>query len=185
MYNEPTYTRSSADQSARLWAFVAFSILAVVFIFGGFGIAMWLGGKEWARWYGVAVGVLVVLAALYGGIYATMALLARFGHSIAQANADLLHAHATSGAQQARAVTEVVRGVNQMNAADAKTQQAILSNYASLGAKYEARMAELVYRAQQAEARAQIATAEPDDTPRYALPLEGEQTTVYKLPKVS
>ena len=184
MYDEPTYSRHYGN-SARLWAFVAFSILAVVFIFGGFGVAMWLGGKEWARWYGVAVGVLIVLAALYGGIYATMALLARFGHSIAQANADLLHAHAMSGAQQARAVTEVVRGVNQMNAADARTQQDILSNYGRIGAMYEKRMAELAYRAQMAEQQARIAQTKPDDTPQYALPLEGEQTTVYKLPKVS
>lgn len=183
MYDETTATRY--DQSARLWAFVAFSILAVVFIFGGFGIAAWLGGIQWARWYGVAVGVLVVLAALYGGIYATMALLVRFGHGLAQSNADLLHAHAQSGAQQARAVTEVVRGVNQMNAADAKTQQDILSNYGKIGAMYEKRMAELAYRANDAEQRARLSEVEPDNTPQYALPLEGDHATVYRLPKVS
>lgn len=185
MYDEPTYTRSY-DNTARLWAFVAFSILAVLFVFGGFAVAVWLGGKEWARWYGVAVGVLVVLAVLYGGIYATMALLVRFGHGLAQSNADLLHAHAVSGAQQARAVTEVVRGVNQMNAADAKTQQDILSNYGRIGAMYEKRLAELAYRANDAEQRARLATVEPDDTPQYALPLDGEQTpAIYRLPKVN
>lgn len=181
MYDE--HVTPYNDTAARWWAIVAFLMIALIFMFGGLGVTVWLGGKEWARIYAVAVGVLVILAALFGGIYAIMALLVSHGLGLQRSNADLLHAHSQSGAQQARAVTEVIRGANQINAADAKTQQAILSNYASLGATYEKRLAELAYRAQMAEQKALLAgPVEDDDTPHYTLP---DDQHVYRLPKVS
>lgn len=182
MYDNDAHRNT--DSAARMWAVVAFVTLTFLFLLFSMIVAWMLGGASWARGCAIAIGVMAVLGMLYGGAYSIMQLFVRYGLGIAQSNADLLHAHAMSLAQQAKATTEVIRGANAINKADADVQRDMLRNQASIGAHYEKRLAELVVRAQQAEARAMIAEAEPDDTPQYAIPMTGEQTTVYRLPEV-
>lgn len=189
MYDE--HVTPYNDTAARWWAIVAFLMIALIFMFGGLGVTVWLGGKEWARIYAVAVGVLVILAALFGGIYAIMALLVSHGLGLQRSNADLLHAHSQSGAQQARAVTEVIRGANAINKADADTQQEMIRGFSRIGQEYERQLAKMAGRAIEAEQRAALPPPAADDgMPQYLLPAEwgnagnANDEVVYRMPNI-
>lgn len=170
----------------NLWAVATILGVVLGFVLGGFAIAHWLGGIEWARIYGIAIGVLIILGALFGGVYGTMRLLVGHALGLQRSNADLLHAHSMSGAQQARAVTEVIRGANAINRADAETQQAILQNFGKIGAEYEKQLARMAGRLAMAEGRAALPdnhqSAGEMEIVEYDVPADAMP---YKMPRIS
>lgn len=173
---------------AIMWAYVAMMIVTFFIVAFGFGVAYWLGDKEWAKIYAIAVGAVLVIAMLFGGVYMIMRLLVGHALGLQQSNAELLHAHSQSGAQQARATTEVIRGANAMNKADADTQQEMLKAFGRIGAAYESQMAKMAAKMHMLQAnQSPIAEIVEDGTPQYALPDEGVGTSMfkYKLPKIS
>lgn len=184
MYDDTATTHRT--DPAVLWAVVAMLAIGAILLFGGFGVAYGLGGIAWARGYGIAVGVLLVLAVMFGGVYAIMRLLVGHALGLQRSNADLLHAHSMSGAQQARAVTEVIRGANAINKADATTQQEMIRGFGRIGQEYERQLARMASRAIEAERRAALPPpADDDDLPQYMLPAESSaDEPTYRMPRI-
>jgi hypothetical protein len=134
MYEEQSHN------SHNEWASTAKLILLVVVILIGFMIAYIIGGKEWMKWYAI---IFIPILSMFVGIYAIMSLMSARDLGMARAFGDILHAHSQSGAQQAKAVTEVIRGANAMNKADAYDQKAKMKHYGNIGAQYEKEIAKL------------------------------------------
>lgn len=178
-FNQPT-------ERVNLWAVATILGVVLGFVLGGFAIAHWLGGMEWARIYGIAMGVMLVLGALFSGVYFVMKMLVGHALGLQRSNADLLHAHSMSGAQQARAVTEVIRGANAINRADAETQQMMLQNYGRIGTEYEKQLARMAGRLAMAEGRAALPdNRQQEDTMEiveYDVPADAMP---YKMPRIS
>lgn len=184
------YTHRRTDP-AMIWAVVAMMGIATILLLGGFAVAYGLGGIGWARGYGIAVGVLLVLGIMFGAVYAIMNLLVGHALGLQRSNADLLHAHSMSGAQQARAVTEVIRGANAINKADADTQQEMIRGFSRIGQEYERQLAKMAGRAIEAEQRAALPPPAADDgMPQYLLPAEwgnagnANDEVVYRMPNI-
>lgn len=137
-------TQDASVEWAKTARYIGFGLI----IMAGFLIAYLIGGIPWMKWYGIGLAVMLILGSIFGGFYAITALMARRDESMAKAFGDLLYAHSQSGAQMSKAITEVVRGANQMNKADADVQMKILNTTADVGKQYERRIADLVYKNQ-------------------------------------
>jgi hypothetical protein len=184
-YSYSTSNRNNIVSS--LWAIVAIGALVLLAFLLGLGAVLLFGDGDWVAIYLVSSGVILVVVLVYFGIYALMGLLANFGLGIARSQADVLHAASQSGAQQARAITEVIRGANQINKADADTQQKMIESWNKIGATYEMQLAKMAARLALAESQAPQLTdkAAPffvvdDDDDNE---IDGGPVT-YKMPKV-
>jgi hypothetical protein len=186
-YNGEDYSYSNRGGIvSSLWAFAIIMGMVILLLVVGLCATVYFIGEDAAVIYLVAVGVLIVVGLLFAGVYSIMGLLTRYGLGISRSNADLLHAHSQSGAQQAKMLTEVVRGINGINKADADTQQKMLDSWNKIGSVYEKKMAEMAYRLQNAEQQVKLLSGpgvENDDSP-YLLPADGEIVR-YQMPKVS
>lgn len=174
------------DEWAKTWRLVAI----LVFVLLGYLLAWGIGGYTWLVYYSILVVLGLVVGGIFYGIYAVMALLARRDENMAKAFGDLLFAHSTSGAQMAKVITEVIRGANQMNKADADVTEALIAAQAKLGGTYETKLAQLTF--QKAEAESQLRVLEqggPKALPstvetRFSYLLPDSNATPYTMPEI-
>ena len=172
------------NSQAADWAGTVRLILAVVVVLFGFWIAYIIGGKEWMKWYAL---IFIPIVGIFTGIYTIMSLLTRRDLGMAQAFGDILHAHSQSGAQMGKMVTELIKGTNAMNKADADVATAMIRQFGSIGQHYEKALAKK--QIELIEARQPGMQLEQQQS-KYFLPLDDEDgdweydDTDYRLPVI-
>lgn len=168
-----------AQNNHNEWASTAKLILLVVVILIGFVIAYIIGGKEWMKWYAI---IFIPILSMFVGIYAIVSLMSARDLGMARAFGDILHAHSQSGAQQAKAVTEVIRGANAMNKADADVTSAMLKQFGAIGQHYEKALAQKQIQLIEASSGYTVADESPQYGSKYMLPYDDD--VEYELPEI-
>lgn len=184
MYDEQQ--SRTKEEWAKTWRLLA----VMIYVLFGYLIAWGIGGYTWLVYYSILVVVVLVVAGIFYGIYSVMALMAKRDENMAKAFGDLLFAHSASGGQMAKAITEVVRGANMMNKADADVTTALIGAQTKLGSTYEAKLAQLTF--QKAEAESQLRVLEqagPKALPasvesRFSYLLPDNHATPYTMPEI-
>lgn len=148
------------QQRGVAWSTIAAMVVVVLATAGILWLIYFLGGKEALRLF---VYVALPIMVVFGMVYAVIIAFSQRDHGMLHAVGDILHANSTVGAKQAQAVTEVIKGANQINKADADVQIEMLRNENKIGQVYEKRLAELNFQLADQERQLQLANNAQQD----------------------